>query len=156
MCPVGADSEEWWEFHSELDMLIWLKAGAEYRFTDHFGLRGSLGACLIGPSQICYACVGISHLKPVENPFQLDIQYGLIQAVLDVISPLVNNGTVDSPYYYWVPGACICVSYLTEKGHRFGIRAGGGVGLGYEDGVWRDDPFFLPNVALEYGYSFRK
>ncbi len=41
MCPVCADSEGRWEFHSELDLPLGLKAGAEYRFTDQFGLPGA-------------------------------------------------------------------------------------------------------------------
>ena len=152
---LNAAPAGYWSFHSELDLALGLKAGAEYRLNS-FGIRGSAGFSLLGPAQLSYTLVGVSHLMPEKNRFQLDIQYGLIQAVCDFLTPLVNaEAEEDNPYTYWFPGACICASFLTKKGHRFGIRAGAGAGLGYDQGMWRE-PFFLPNLALEYGYCSGK
>ncbi|MBN2051139.1 MAG: hypothetical protein JW760_11875 [Spirochaetales bacterium] len=148
---VSAESDGWWEFHSEFDLYISLKAGAEYHYNDSFGLRGSLGACTLSPSQISYTLVGISHFQAPEKPFQLDLQYGLIQAVFDVIAPSPESG----PYAYWVLGPCLAVGYRNPKGHCFRIRGGGGLGFGYDWGAW-EKPSFMPNVGIEYGYAFRK
>ena len=140
--PAGS-----WEFHAEMDMYLSIKAGAEYHFTDTFGLRGSLGFLVIGPSQISYTLVGIHHLMPAEKSFQMDLQYGLIQAVFDVIAP----ETV--PYSYWIIGACAAFGYRGHRGHCFRLRAGGGVSIGYDMGKWQS-LFLMPNIALEYGYRF--
>jgi hypothetical protein len=133
-----------WSFHTELDMFLALKAGAEYQFSDSFGIRGTLGTCVIAPAQISYTLVGVSHFRKPENEFQLDLQFGLVQAVFTIVS--ANN-----PYTYWVPGACISLGYRFASRHQVGIRAGAGVLFGYDLGAWRG-PAFQPNLAVEYSW----
>jgi hypothetical protein len=141
---LAAEDRSSWSFHSELDLYLSLKAGAEYQFSDHFGIRGSLGACIISPAQFSYTLIGISHLSKPDSGLQFDIQYGLIQAIFDVID-------ADNRYAYWVPGVCAAIGYRSPRGHRFAMRAGGGIGLGYDLGAWRA-PNLMPNLALEYGW----
>jgi hypothetical protein len=146
VAALPGQSRTTWSFHSELDMFLALKVGAEYQFSDSFGMRGTLGVCVIEPAQISYTLVGISHFRKQENKCQLDLQYGLVQALF-TIEP-ENN-----PYTYWVPDACISLGYRFASGHQVGIRAGVGVLFGYDLGAWQG-PAFQPNLAAEY--SWRK
>lgn len=139
-----------WGFHSELDLYLGLKAGFEYRISDHFGFRGSLGACLINPSQFSYTLIGIAHVMKPEKTFQLDLQCGLIQANLNFLDP-----ELEEPYSYWIPGICAAVGFRTSEGHHFGIRGGAGISFGYDLGMWQN-PSVMPNLAIEYGYSAYK
>jgi hypothetical protein len=144
---VAAPAEEsrpTWSFHSELDMFLGLKAGAEYHFSDSIGIRGALGVCIVAPEQISYTLVVVCHLCKPGSGFQLDLQSGLVQAVF----PIVAGG---NPYTYWAPGACISIGYRFATGHQAGIRAGAGVLFGYDLGAWRE-PALHPNLAVEYSW----
>ena len=142
------ESNHPWAFHSEFGLYLDLKAGAEYRFSDLFGVRGSLGVCLLSPLEhFAYNLVGVFHLMEPAKPFQLDIQAGLIYA--NVVLP----GS-ESAYYsiYWNTGACVAVGYRSPKGHVFRFRAGGGLAFGHDLGEWQE-PQFMPNIGIEYDYS---
>jgi len=143
---LPGQSQTTWSFHMDLDMFLALKVGAEYMFSDSFGIRGTLGVCIIEPTQISYTLVVINHFRAPDSRFQLDLQYGLIQA-------LFNIAPASNPYTYWVPGVCIGLGYRFSSGHQIGIRAGAGVLFGYDLGVWQG-PDIQPNVAVEY--SWRK
>ena len=153
--PIGAESaqtEATWSFHSEVDLFLGLKAGAEYRLSEHWGLGGSLGLCLISPLQTTYTLLGIDHLCPREGPFQFDLEFGLIQAIFNVLEPLVDiDPDIDWASAYWVPGAALSVGYRSPGGHIFAIRLGAGIIFGYDIGSWRK-PSFHPNFALTYDY----
>jgi hypothetical protein len=146
LCALGAGAEGTspWAFHSEVDLFLSMKVGAEYLVSDDFGIRGSLGACIISPTQISYTLVAISHFMPPARPLQVDLQYGLIQAVFDAMPK-------DNPYTYWVPGACVSFGYRSPRGHGFAVRGGAGALFGYDLGAWRG-PFLQPNIGLEYSW----
>lgn len=150
--PIAAEHSPW-SFHSELDLFLGLKAGAEYSFSDSFGLRGTLGFCLISPLQVSYTLVGVSHLRPRESGLQIDLEYGLIQAIFDVLEPVVdlvpNN---DNTYAYWSPGACAAIGWRFRRGQVLSLRAGAGALFGYDLGAWTG-PSFHPNIALQYDFK---
>jgi hypothetical protein len=134
-----------WSVHARLDVFAFsVKAGAEYGFTDQFGLSGSLGVCVINPLFIIYALTGVSHLMPPDRGLQVDVEYGLVQASLMVIE-------TDNPSAYWVTGACITVGYRFPGGHQISLRTEAGAMFGYDLGAWRG-PLFMPNLGLEYSW----
>ncbi len=135
-----------WSFQSEFDLYLSLKAGAEYRFSDHFGIRGTLGACVISPTQFSWTLAGVDHFLGPASRFQLDLHLGLIEDIIDVLGPL--------PSTYLVPGACLSFGYLSPSGHGIAIRVGAGVTIGYDLGAWQK-PGFLPDLALEYSWRPR-
>lgn len=143
------EETERWSFHSEFDLFLALKAGAEYRFSDLFGLRGAAGLCLINPTQISYTIIGIGHLAKPTSAFQCDIHAGLIQAIFIPYDP-EQEGLIT----YWIPGLCVALGFRSKGGHTFRLRAGAGVGLGYDLGEWQE-PSFMPNLAVEYGFPLR-
>jgi hypothetical protein len=154
--PAGAEEPGPWSFRSELDLYLGLKAGAEYRLSDSLGVRGTLGICAISPLQTTYTLVGVRHFRGPESGLQLDLEFGLIQAIFNVLEPIVDlDPKIDSAYYYWIPGACASIGYLSRAGHSFAIRAGAGLCLNYDLGRWQR-PSFLPNLAIEYGFSPKK
>jgi hypothetical protein len=148
---IGEESHPW-SFHSEFDLFLAPKAGAEFRVSDAVGIRGSIGACIISPTMISYTLVGVSRLRPPEKAFQCNLEYGLIQAVFDVLEQELDlNPQVDMPFTWWVPGACVSIGYRSPKGHEFSFRIGGGVLFGYDRGAWQK-PGFQPNLAIEYDF----
>ena len=151
---LGAQARSPWALHVELDMYLSLKVGVEYRFSDLIGVRGSVGACIIAPTQLSYTLVGVAHLRGQSAGLQVDLQAGLIQAVADLISPsLPQPGDVTQPYAYWVPGLAVSLGWGWPSGHGVAIRAGGGVGFGYDLGAWQG-PELMPNLALEYAWRW--
>jgi len=153
--PRGRNPENPFSFHSEIDLYLGLKAGAEYHFSEFWGLRGAAGFCVISPLQASYALVGVRHLLPSENSLQLDIQMGLIQCIFNVLEPFVDlDPVIDQAYAYWVPGICASVGYRGPSGHSVSVRLGGGLIVGYDLGQWQGPNLHL-NIALEYGHYRR-
>jgi hypothetical protein len=152
--PVSAASPEegGFSFHAEVDLYLGIKAGAEYWFSDGWGLRGTAGICAISPLQASYTFVGIRRLLPPDSPVLLDLQFGLIQAILNLLEPSIDlDPAIDWVCAYWVPGVCISLGLRRPGGRAFAIRLGGGVIFGYDMGRWQNVSF-QPNVALEYGH----
>jgi len=150
--PSGLQAEGagTWSLQSEFDLYLGLKAGVEYRILDSLGLRGTIGFCVISPLMTCYTLVGVWHGFPPDNPFQLDVEAGLIQASFNVLEPYVNlDPTIDTPSFYWVPGAALAVGFCPAAGHVISFRAGGGCCVGYDLNKWQS-PQFMPNIGLEY------
>jgi len=136
-----------WSFHTELDLYLGMKAGAEYRFSDLFGIRGSAGICLINPlGHFAYNLVGVFHLRQPQEPFQFDIHGGVIYA--NFVLPSEENGFA----CYWNPGFCLAVGLRTRGGHVFRLRGGAGIACGYDSGAW-EGPDLMPNIGIEYAYS---
>jgi hypothetical protein len=147
--PLAAAQPPHWSFYSELDMYLALKAGAEYRFGQHFGVSASAGACLIGPSMISWNLFGVVHLRPFGRPFQFDLAAGVLQSVFDVIAP--GDG---GPYLYVNPGLALCLAYQHHDRFQIGARAGAAVAMGYDLGAWRQ-PAIMPNAAVEFRWFCR-
>jgi hypothetical protein len=142
-----------WSFHSELDLFLGLRAGAEYAFSDSFGLRSTLGACLISPLKDSYSLVGISHFRPREAPYQLDLEYGLIYADFNALEMVFNlDPDINWPIFYWMPGASASVGYRLKGGSALSLRVGAGPLLGIEDGKWVRVSF-MPMIGLQYDYK---
>jgi hypothetical protein len=142
-----------WSFHSELDLFLGLRAGAEYAFSDASGMRGTLGACLISPLKDSYSLVGISHFRPREAPVQLDLEYGLIYADFNALEMVFNlDPNIDWPILYWMPGASASLGLRLKGGHVISLRAGCGPLLGIENGKWVRVSF-MPMVGLQYDYK---
>jgi len=138
-----------WDFHSELDLYLGLKAGTECRISDHFGIRGSFGFCLINPPMFSYTLIWIGHIMKPSDVFQLDLQIGLTQANLNVFDP-----ELEYPCFYWIPGACVAAGFSIPGGHTFRLRGGVGIAFGHDLGEWRT-PSIMPNAAIEYGFPVR-
>jgi len=156
LAAEGAPSGPW-SFHSEVDLFLGLKAGAEYRFDETWGLRGCIGICAISPLMTTYTVVGVAHLSRPGSRLVLDLEAGLLQGIFNVLEPSLDlDPDIDWPNAYWNAGACACVGY------RFGncflaLRAGGGVLLGIDRSAGETDlslqgPSFHPNLAIEFGY----
>ena len=139
-----------WNFHSELDLYMGLKAGAEYRFNDSLGLRGSVGVCLINMLITSYSLVGIEHFLAPKSRLQLDLQFGLIQATFNGLELLVYSDP--QTRVHWISGACAAIGYRTKGGHVFSVRAGGGCDFGYDNETWLK-PSFMPNIGIEYDFK---
>jgi hypothetical protein len=147
-----AQSPKPWSFHSELDLFLGLKAGAEYRISDDWGIRGCVGAVVISPLTTAYSIVGVRHLREPESPLQLDLQFGLVQDQFNVLEPVFDlDPKISGASSYWGPGACVSIGYRAGAGHVFSFRAGAGLRFGYDLGSWQG-PEFMPNIALEYGF----
>lgn len=142
-----------WSLHAELDLYLGLKVGAEYHISDYFGIRGSLGLCLLSPTQISYTLVGVGHLRGPADGLQVDLEAGLVQAVFDVLEPVLDLGHdgYTYPTTYWMPGVCVALGYRSKSGHRVALRGGATVGFGYDRAAWQG-PDLMPNLAVEYGY----
>ena len=143
---LPAQAQSPWSFQSEFDLYLSLKAGAEYRLSDHLGIRGTLGACVISPTQFSWTLVGVDHFFSSASRLQVDLQLGLIEDIVDVLGPI--------PSTYLVPGACLSFGYLSPSGHGIAIRVGAGVTFGYDLGAWQKQGF-LPDLALEYSWRPR-
>lgn len=142
-----------WSFHSELDLFLGLKAGAEYSFSDAFALRATAGACLISPLKMSYTIVGISHLMPRGSGLQLDIEYGLIYADFNALEPIIDlDPSISWASAYWMPGASAAIGFRMKGGHQLSLRAGGGFLTGYDKYAWQT-PQAFPMVGLQYDYK---
>ena len=147
---AGAEEESRWSFHSELDLFLGLKAGAELRFPGDWGIRGSLGFCLISPLQTSWTLVAAWHLLPRDSSFQPVLELGLVQSIFNVLEPWVDlDPDIDWASAYFVPGVCLALGWRIARGHVLSIRAGGGVLFGWDIGRWQG-PQFQPNIAIEY------
>ena len=133
----------------ELDMYLAIKAGLEYRFMENIGLCGSIGLCIAAPTQINYNLFCIYHIMKFDNPFQIDIEAGLLQCAFDIISPLLDLEEPVEPYSYWNPGLTISLKYQHKNSFQIGLRGGAEVMIGYDMGRWRELRI-MPNIALEY------
>ncbi|MFA6506032.1 MAG: hypothetical protein WCT14_08035 [Treponemataceae bacterium] len=150
---AAAQEKKPWSFHAEIDVFLGLKAGAEYRVSDFFGVRGSLGACLISPLMTTYTLVGVWHLRERTSPLQLNFEAGLIQGIFNVLEPMIDiDPAINWASAYWVPGGAASIGYRTRGGHIFSLRAGGGVIFGYDINTWQG-PTFQPNIAIEYDFK---
>jgi hypothetical protein len=144
---LSAQERSPWSVHARIDVFTFsVKAGVEYDFTDRFGLSGSAGISVVNPLLISYALTGVSHLTATDRALQVDVEYGLVQASLNVIA-------TDTPSAYWLPGACVAVGYRFPRGHQVSLRVEAAAMLGYDLGVWQNVSF-MPNIGLEY--SWRK
>jgi hypothetical protein len=153
---LSAEEQHRWSFHSEMDLYLGLKVGAEYRISDDWGLRGSIGACVISPLMTTYTLVGVKHLRGPESPLQLDLQFGLIQAIFNVLEPAVDlDPTIDTASAYWVPGAGASIGYRFDSGRVLAVRVGAGCLFGYDLERWQG-PSFQPNIAIEYDVRPRR
>ncbi len=150
--PLFAGSWSPWSFQSELDLYLGVKAGAEYQFSDLFGVRGTAGVCIISPTQISYTLVGVAHLLTPESQFQCEIQFGLVQCIFDVLGQYVYSiPSLQNAYTYWMPGVCVGLGYHSPSGHGIALRLGGGVRFGYDLGAWQG-PQLGPDLAVEYSF----
>lgn len=150
---LGAERSPW-SFHSELDLFLGLRAGAEYSFSEGFGARATLGACLISPLKISYTLVGVSHLLPRTKALQLDLEYGLVYADFNVLEPVLDlDPKISWTSAYWMPGAGLAIGFRTRGGHVFSVRFGGGYMFGYDFGDEWQKPQLLPNIALQYDFK---
>jgi len=138
-----------WSMYLELDIYFAIKVGLEYRFIENIGICGSIGLCIAAPTQIDYNLFFIYHIMKFGNPFQIDIEAGLLQCAFDVISPLLPLEEPVEPYTVWNPGLALSLRYQHKKSFQIGLRVGGEIMLGYDLGKWRD-PMLMPNIALEY------
>lgn len=151
--PVHGEEGSPWSLRTELDLYLGLKAGLDYRVSDSFSLRATLGACLISPLQASYTLVGVEHLLPEREGLQVDLEFGLIQAIANLLEPSLDfDPAIDGIYAYWVPGLCIALGHRSATGRVLALRAGGGISLGYDLDRWQR-PGFLLNLGLEYGQS---
>jgi hypothetical protein len=148
MLPAAAGAQSPWSVHGRVDAFAFsLKAGAEYGFTDRFGLSGSIGVCVINPLMLTYAATGVSHLMPPDRGLQVDVEYGLMEADLNGL------GTAN-PSAYWVPGAGVTCGYRFPGGHQVSLRVEAGALLGYDLGAWRNASF-MPGIGIEYSWRKR-
>jgi hypothetical protein len=157
--PSGlhAEGAGTWSLHAEFDLYaLGLKAGAEYRILDSLGVRGTFGINVISPLMMTYTLVGVQHFFSPDNPLQLDLEFGLIQASFNVLEPYVNlDPKIDTTSFYWVPGAEIAVGWCPSAGHVISLRVGAGCLFGYDSGSLQG-PQFMPNIGLEYGLRLGK
>ncbi|HEY9595355.1 MAG TPA: hypothetical protein VHE79_12820 [Spirochaetia bacterium] len=141
-----------WSVQSELDLFLSVKAGAGYEFTDALGIKGTLGVCLISPTQISWTLVGVGHFMDPDSGLQIDMEAGIVQSIFDVLGQYVYpQESTQNVYVYLVPGACVSIGYRWPSGHQVSLRGGAGVLLGYDLGTWQG-PSFQPNIALEYSW----
>jgi hypothetical protein len=141
-----------WSFQSDLDLYLGLRAGAEYQFSNEIGIRGTVGLCLISPTQVSSTLVGVWHIMPPDNGLQLDVEAGLILCNFDFLNQYVYTvPSMQNPFIYFVPGLCASVGYRWPSGHQIALRAGAGMTIGYDLGAW-GNPSFLPDVTLEYSW----
>lgn len=151
--PLPAEESPALSFYSEFDSAVSLKLGAEYSFSDEWGIRGSIGAIVIAPLQQSYAIVGVRHLRKPDSALQLDLEMGLIQAqIFNLFEPIADmNPYTDTVGAYWLPGVGVSVGIRTKRGHLFALRAGGGYRFGFDLGKFQQEAAW--DLALEYGYK---
>lgn len=141
-----------WDFSIELNQMLHFQLDVEYFFNDSFGLKGGLGLSPIGITCITYNTVFVYHLNLPSEHFQLDIEAGLPIAYFDVFEGAYVDWDpiIDDPYFGFLPGASLLISYRFNEEQALGIRAGAAAMIeNQRDTGWKG-PYPMPIIAIIY------
>ncbi|MDC7226795.1 MAG: hypothetical protein PQJ61_08515 [Spirochaetales bacterium] len=154
---VSADDsrlERPWDFSLELNQMLHIQLDVEYFFNDSIGMKAGFGVSPLGWTCFTYNVLVVYHLNLPEEHFQLDFEAGLPIAYFDFIEGRYVDWDpmIDDPYYGFLPGACLLISYRFNEEHALGLRAG--VAAMFEhnlDSGWKE-PGVMPVFAIVYNF----
>lgn len=148
--PLG-DAESW-RLYLELDQMLVLKVGTEYRIDESWGIKGGMGVSIFSPTTVGYELLGVYHIKATETKFQWDLELGMPLAYFDIIEGnLVDwDPIIDDPYAGWAFGGSLVWGHRFEKGGVLSLKTGAMGVIEYQrDSGWKNIGF-LPEVSLQW------
>lgn len=141
-----------WQVRVEMDMMLMVKVGAEYRFNEDWGIQGSVGVQPFMPITVGYNLYGVYHMLAPERAFQADLYLGAPLGYFNLLEgrSVDWDPNIDEPYYGWILGGGIKWSY-NFNGWVAGLRTGYGTHLEYASGERRAfRPF--PEFAIDLSW----
>ena len=101
-----------------------------------------------------YNALVVYHLNLPAEHFQLDFEAGLPLAYFDFIEGRFVDWdpNIDDPYYGFLPGAGVLVSYRFNKEQALGLRAAAAVMFEHQLLTGWREPMFIPLFAVVYNF----
>lgn len=154
---VSADekqTERPWDFSIELNQMLHFQFDVEYFFNNSFGLKAGMGLSPFGITCFTYNVLAVYHLNLPTEHFQLDIEAGLPIAYFDFIEgEYVDwDPIIDDPYFGFLPGADLLISYRFNDEHALGLRAGAAVMFEHQRNTGWKDLSLMPIIAVVYNF----
>ena len=148
-----ADSYPRLEPSLELDQMLSIRFGAEYRTSERVGIRGSLGISPLGFPLISCSAAGVYHFRLPEKVFQVDAEAGLLLGYANFFEgeQLDLDPVIDNPFAGWLYGAAVSWGYR-RNGCQLSLLSGAALWWEWQrDSGWKG-PEVMPVVGLRWGW----
>ena len=136
----------------EMDQMFMLKIGAEQSLSPDWGIKFAAGVSAFGLTTFGYEVVGVYHLKPSENRFQLDLEFGLPVAYFNFLEGVIVDWdpNIEEPFAGWAPGADLVWGIRFNQGTVLCIKTGFLIPVEYQKHEgWSTGMQVIPAMALQ-------